>query len=65
MLQPFADLPPKMLRTWQPLSLLILLVLTATAWGQDGRCPHTAHPQSDQSAPVPWQRPLWGQSREM
>ncbi|KAM9516192.1 small integral membrane protein 24 isoform 2-T2 [Guaruba guarouba] len=43
-LQPFADLPPKMLRAWQHLSLLVLLVLAATARGQDGTGPKELQP---------------------
>ncbi|KAM8986578.1 small integral membrane protein 24 isoform 2-T2 [Ara ararauna] len=33
-----------MLRAWQHLSLLVLLVLAATAWGQDGTGPKELQP---------------------
>ncbi|XP_061212095.1 small integral membrane protein 24 [Neopsephotus bourkii] len=33
-----------MLRAWQPRSLLVLLVLAATAWGQDGIGPKQLQP---------------------
>ncbi|XP_062492566.1 small integral membrane protein 24 isoform X2 [Pezoporus occidentalis] len=33
-----------MLRAWQPLSLLVLLMLATTAWGQDGTGPKELQP---------------------